>query len=135
VVVVTDGAIADTLDLPADLRRRPRIIVLPRVPFSDAYVAAVDGPRRVSAADTIRLRVAYGAAGPARRSRRAARRSPCPPERSGSPPARWRLRQRSAHHQVAFRGAASRRLVRARGAPRKRGRRRAADDARESPST
>jgi hypothetical protein len=64
VVVVTDGAIADTLDLPADLRRRPRIIVLPRVPFSDAYVAAVDGPRRVSAADTIRLRVAYGAAGP-----------------------------------------------------------------------
>ncbi len=63
VVVVTDGAIADTLDLPADLRRRPRILVLPRAPFFDAYVAAVDAPRRVSATDTIRLRVAYGTAG------------------------------------------------------------------------
>lgn len=63
VVVVTDGVIADTLDLPADLRRRPRIVVLPRAPFFDAYVAAVDAPRHVSATDTIRLRVAYGAAG------------------------------------------------------------------------
>jgi len=63
VVVVTDGVITDTLDLPADLRRRPRIVVLPRAPFFDAYVAAVDGPRRVSATDTIRLHVAYGAAG------------------------------------------------------------------------
>jgi len=62
-IVVTDGAIADTLDFPADLRRRPRIVVLPRAPFFDAYVAAVDAPRRVSAADTVRLRVAYGAAG------------------------------------------------------------------------
>jgi hypothetical protein len=63
VVVVTDGAIADTLDAPADLRRRPRIIVLPRAPFFDAYIAAVDAPRRVSVTDTIRLRVAYGTAG------------------------------------------------------------------------
>jgi hypothetical protein len=63
VVVVTDGVIADTIDLPADLRRRPRIVVLPRAPFFDAYVAAVEAPRRVSAADTIRLRVAYGTAG------------------------------------------------------------------------
>jgi hypothetical protein len=63
VVVVTDGAIADTVELPADLRRRPRIVVLPRAPFFDAFVAAVDAPRRVSAADTIRLRVAYGTAG------------------------------------------------------------------------
>ncbi|MGH7614095.1 MAG: hypothetical protein ACREMW_08660, partial [Gemmatimonadales bacterium] len=62
-VVVTDGAITDTLELPADLRRRPRIVVLPRAPFFDAFVAAVDAPRRVSAADTIRLRVAYGTAG------------------------------------------------------------------------
>ena len=63
VVVVTDGAIADTIELPADLRRRPRIVVLARAPFFDAFVAAVDAPRRVSAADTIRLRVAYGTAG------------------------------------------------------------------------
>ena len=63
VVVVTDGAIADTVELPADLRRRPRVVVLSRAPFFDAFVAAVDAPRRVSAADTIRLRVAYGTAG------------------------------------------------------------------------
>ncbi|HEY7686352.1 MAG TPA: hypothetical protein VH833_09645 [Gemmatimonadales bacterium] len=63
VVVVTDGAIADTVELPADLRRRPRIVVLPRAPFFDAFVAAVDAPRHVSAADSIRLRIAYGTAG------------------------------------------------------------------------
>jgi len=63
IVVITDGAIGDTADLPPDLRRRPRIIVLPRAPFFDAFVAAVDGPHRVSATDSIRLRVSYGTAG------------------------------------------------------------------------
>ncbi len=64
VTVITDGAIADSGDLPPDLRRRPRIIVLPRAAFYDAYVAAVEGPRRVAVGDTVRLRVAYGVAGP-----------------------------------------------------------------------
>jgi hypothetical protein len=63
VVVITDGAIADSADLPADLARRPRIVVLPRAPFFDAYVASVDGPRRIALGDTVRLRVAYGVAG------------------------------------------------------------------------
>jgi len=63
VVVITDGAVADAADLPPDLRRRPRVLVLPRAGGFDAYVAAVDGPRRVVAGDTVRLRVAYGAAG------------------------------------------------------------------------
>jgi hypothetical protein len=63
VVVITDGAVADAVDLPADLRRRPRVLVLPRAQFFDAYVAEVDGPRRVVTGDTVRLRVAYGAAG------------------------------------------------------------------------
>jgi hypothetical protein len=63
VVVVTDGAVADVADLPADLRRRPRVLVLPRSRFFDAYIASIDGPRRVAAGDTVRLRVAYGAAG------------------------------------------------------------------------
>jgi hypothetical protein len=63
VVVVTDGVIGDAADLPADLRRRPRVMVLPRAQFFDAYVAQVDGPRRVVTGDTVRLRVAYGTAG------------------------------------------------------------------------
>jgi hypothetical protein len=62
-IVVTDGAIADRADLPADLLRRARIIVLPRTEFFDAFVASVDGPRRVAAGDTIRLKVSYGVAG------------------------------------------------------------------------
>ncbi len=64
VVVVTDGAITDAADLPPDLARGPRIIVVPRAPFFDAFVASVEGPRHVSAGDTIRLSVSYGTAGP-----------------------------------------------------------------------
>ncbi len=63
VIVVSDGAVTDSADLPVDLRRRARIVMLPRVPFFDAFVASIDGPRRVAVGDTIRLRVAYGVAG------------------------------------------------------------------------
>ena len=63
IIVVTDGAIGDAADLPSDLRRRSRILVLPRAPFLDAFVVSVDGPRRVAVGDTVRLRVAYGTAG------------------------------------------------------------------------
>jgi hypothetical protein len=63
VVVVTDGAVADPGDIPPDLLRRARVLLLPRAPFFDAFVAGVDGPRRVSAGDTVRLRVSYGVAG------------------------------------------------------------------------
>jgi len=63
VTVVTDGAIADLADIAPDLVRRARLVVLPRAPFFDAFVASVEGPRRVSAGDTIRLRVTYGTAG------------------------------------------------------------------------
>jgi len=63
VTVVSDGAITDLADIPPDLARRARIVLLPRAPFFDAFVASVDGPRRVSAGDTIRLRVSYGTAG------------------------------------------------------------------------
>ena len=71
-VVVSDGAITDAADLPRDLVRRARIVVLPRASFFDAFVASVEGPRRVAAGDTIRLRVSYGTAGPAGRSARRA---------------------------------------------------------------
>ena len=63
VVIVTDGNIDDAAAIPADLLRRPRVIVQPRAPFYDAYVASVEGVRHVTRTDTIRLRVSYGVAG------------------------------------------------------------------------
>lgn len=63
VTVVTDGAISDLSGLPPDLRRRPHVVVLPRAPFADQFVAAVTGSRRVSVGDTLLLGVSYGRAG------------------------------------------------------------------------
>ncbi len=63
VVVVTDGEVDDLSGIPADLLRRPRVIVQPRAPFVDAYVASVEGTRHVTRTDTIRLKVSYGIAG------------------------------------------------------------------------
>jgi hypothetical protein len=63
VVVVTDGEVDDVAAIPADLLRRPRVVVIPRPSFADAYVAGVEGPRHVTRGDTVRLRVSYGTAG------------------------------------------------------------------------
>jgi hypothetical protein len=63
VTVVSDGAVTDLADVPPDLARRARMVVLPRAPFFDAFVASVDGPRRVAGGDTVRLKVSYGTAG------------------------------------------------------------------------
>jgi hypothetical protein len=63
VTVVSDGAVTDLADIPPDLARRARMVVLPRTPFFDAFVASVDGLRRVAADDTVRLKVSYGTAG------------------------------------------------------------------------
>ena len=63
VIVVTDGAVEDVATIPPDLLRRPRVVVVPRPAFFDAFVARVEAQRRVSAHDTIRLRVSYGTAG------------------------------------------------------------------------
>ena len=63
VTVVSDGAIPDLADIPPDLASRARIVPLPRAPFFDAFLASVDGPHRVAAGDTIRLKVSYGTAG------------------------------------------------------------------------
>ena len=63
VVVVTDGEVDDVAAIPADLLRRPRVIVEPRAPFFDAYVAGVEGTRHVTRTDTVRLRISYGTAG------------------------------------------------------------------------
>ncbi len=89
VIVVTDGAVADLATIPSDLLRQPRVVVLARGAFFDAFVASVDGQRRVTSTDTVRLRVSYGTAGmrDARGGMRAAtltvssngRRLSCPP--------------------------------------------------------
>jgi hypothetical protein len=71
VTVVSDGAISDLAGLPADVQRRPRVVVVPRAPFADAFVASVDGSRRIAAGDTLRLTVSYGTAGPKPRNRAA----------------------------------------------------------------
>jgi hypothetical protein len=63
VIVVTDGEVDDLAGIPADLLGRPRVIVQPRAPFSDAFVASVEGTRHVTRTDTVRLRVAVGTAG------------------------------------------------------------------------
>ncbi|HYT82499.1 MAG TPA: hypothetical protein VEK86_03550 [Gemmatimonadales bacterium] len=63
VIVVTDGAVSDVAAIPPDLLRRPRVIVLPRAPFRDAFVAAIEGQRRLTRTDTLRLKVSYGTAG------------------------------------------------------------------------
>jgi hypothetical protein len=63
VIVVTDGALDDVAAIPPDLRRQPRVVLLPRAPFFDAFIASVDGQRRATSTDTVRLKVSYGTAG------------------------------------------------------------------------
>lgn len=63
-VVVSDGEVSDAGTVPPDLLARARVVVLPRAPFSDAYLAAVSGPGRVSVGDTLILTVSAGRAGP-----------------------------------------------------------------------
>jgi hypothetical protein len=63
VVVVTDGAIDDAALIPADLLRRPRVVLLTKPSGFDAFVASVEGTRHVTRGDTVRLRVSYGVAG------------------------------------------------------------------------
>ena len=63
VIVVTDGAVDDLASIPPDLVRLPRVVVLARAPFFDAFVSGLDGQRRVTSTDSVRLRVSYGTAG------------------------------------------------------------------------
>jgi hypothetical protein len=64
VVVVTDGVIGDLADVPADLLAHARVITLARSPFADAFISDVSGPHRVQPADSVRLQVTVGTAGP-----------------------------------------------------------------------
>jgi hypothetical protein len=63
VTVVSDGAIDDLAQLPADLLARARVVLLPRTGIPDAYIASVTGPHQVGPGDTVTLHVTYGTAG------------------------------------------------------------------------
>src|SRR4029077_7727021 len=63
VAVVTDGSVSDVASIAPDLLRGLRIVVLARPDFYDAFVAAVEGPHRIGASDTLHLKVSYGTAG------------------------------------------------------------------------
>lgn len=63
VIVLSDGNVDDAASIPADLARRPRIVLASRPPFADAYVAGVAGARHVTRGDTLRLKVSYGIGG------------------------------------------------------------------------
>jgi len=65
VAVVTDGEVDDARELPADLLRLARIVVLPRPARADAGVAAVDLPLVLRAGDTATADVVVVAAGTA----------------------------------------------------------------------
>jgi hypothetical protein len=69
VVVVTDGEVDDVSAIPADLLRRPRVVITPRPSFADAYVASIEGTRHVTRTDTLRLKISYGTAGKRDRGR------------------------------------------------------------------
>lgn len=63
VTILTDGAVSDAADAPADLLEQARVIVLPRPQAFDAFVGGVSGPRRLTLTDTLTLQVVVGAAG------------------------------------------------------------------------
>jgi len=63
IAVVTDGAVDDLDQVPADLLARARIVLLGTPPGPDAFVAAVEGPHQVAVGDTVTLRVTYGTSG------------------------------------------------------------------------
>lgn len=62
-IIVTDGEVDDAATIAPDLLARPRVVALPRPVRGDAFVAQVRAPQRVSATDTVRLEVTYGATG------------------------------------------------------------------------
>lgn len=60
VVVVTDGELDDGADLPSDLIRAARVLVIPRRPVPDVAVTDVAAPTRAALDDTIGISVTIG---------------------------------------------------------------------------
>lgn len=63
VIVVTDGAIDDAGDLPADLLARASVRLFPRDSIADAAVLRVDAPAQVTLGDTLEAEVTFAAFG------------------------------------------------------------------------
>src|SRR5574338_1035375 len=57
VVIVTDGAIDDRRELPADLLDAATVRLFPRESIADAAVIAVAAPERITLGDTLRIEV------------------------------------------------------------------------------
>lgn len=58
VMVVTDGEVEDAAEIPPDVRRGLRVVVLPREPRDDWALVGVTGPARVTVGDTLPLEIA-----------------------------------------------------------------------------
>jgi hypothetical protein len=67
VAVVTDGEVDDARDLPGDVLRAARVVVLPRPTGSDVGIAALDLPLALRAGDTATASITIVAAGAAPR--------------------------------------------------------------------
>lgn len=65
IVVVTDGAIEDIAEVPADVLARAGVRIFARTPSTDVAVTRVSGPARITAGDSISLEVEVLASGPA----------------------------------------------------------------------
>jgi hypothetical protein len=63
VIIVTDGEIEDSSDLPPDLIERAAVRLFPRRPGADLAITSVEGPSRVTAGDSINLEIAVRASG------------------------------------------------------------------------
>jgi len=58
VTVVTDGEVEDAAEIPPDVRRGLRVVVVPREPREDWALVEVTGPARVTVGDTLPLDIA-----------------------------------------------------------------------------
>lgn len=63
VTIVTDGALDDLGEIPADLLARATVRLFPREGIADAAVLRVDAPAQVTLGDSIRIDVQFGAYG------------------------------------------------------------------------
>lgn len=64
IIIVSDGEVEDAPDLQSDLMARAQVRLFPRRVGSDLAIAAVEGPARVTAGDSIPLEVTITGYGP-----------------------------------------------------------------------
>ena len=63
VIIVSDGAVEDLGELPADLLARTTVRLFPRDPIADAAVLRVDAPAQVTLGDTVPIDITVAATG------------------------------------------------------------------------